>query len=127
MSAPPWIWFRSAAGVLLAAVCLLLAAVGVVLPGLPTTPFVLLASWLLLRSAPRMAAVLAGSRLFGPVLRDWNEHRAITLRVRRWAVGTVIASVAGMMLLSPVSWSKQLFVVAMASVGIRIILRIPIR
>ncbi len=127
MSVQPWTWFRRAAGIFLATICLLLAAIGVVLPGLPTTPFVLLASWLLLRSSPRLAAVVADSPLFGPVLRDWNEHRAVTLRVRRWALATVIASVIGMLLLSPLSWPLQLCIVAMASVGIRVILRIPVR
>lgn len=70
---------------LMAAILLVLATVGIVLPGLPTTPFVLLASYLLARSSPRMHQALLSNRLFGPVLRDWQLHRAVKRQTKRHA------------------------------------------
>jgi hypothetical protein len=49
---------------------LLIGGVGVVLPLLPTTPFVLVAAACFARSSPGMHAWLLGSRVFGPVIGD---------------------------------------------------------
>ena len=54
-----------------------LGAVGLVLPLLPTTPFVILAAWCFARSSPRLREKLVGSRMFGPSLQDWQRERAI--------------------------------------------------
>lgn len=53
------------------------AAVGAVLPGLPTTVFVLLAAWAFFRGNPRHARWLIRHPHFGPLLRDWRRHRVI--------------------------------------------------
>lgn len=65
---------------------LLLGAIGVVLPGLPTTPFVLLAGACFVRASPRAHAWLLRNRLFGPLLRQWEENRSIPPRVKRTAL-----------------------------------------
>ena len=53
--------------------CVALGALGVVLPGLPTTPFLLAASWLFYRSSPRLQEWLIGSRL-GIYIRAYEKH-----------------------------------------------------
>lgn len=53
--------------------CVALGALGVILPGLPTTPFLLAASWLFYRSSPRLQEWLVGSRL-GSYIRSYEEH-----------------------------------------------------
>lgn len=70
--------------ILLAAglLCLALGAVGLFLPLLPTTPFLLLAAACFSRSSRRMHSWLLGNRIFGPILRDWEERRAIARRVK---------------------------------------------
>ena len=57
--------------------CLVLGAAGALLPLLPTTPFVLLAAACFARSSPAFHRALRESKLFGPVLRDWEDHRSI--------------------------------------------------
>jgi len=68
--------------------CLALGALGVFLPLLPTTPFLLLAAACFSRSSRRMHAWLLSNRLFGPILRDWEERRAIQRRIK--VVATVL-------------------------------------
>ncbi|WP_428305207.1 YbaN family protein [Lacipirellula sp.] len=82
--------WRRAALVLLTAVALLLAVLGVLIPGLPTTPFVLLASYGLMRTSRRWHRWLLDSRLFGGVLRDWHLHRGIGAHVRVKALALLV-------------------------------------
>ena len=57
-------------------VALGLGIVGVVLPGLPTTPFVLLAAACYAKASPRLHRWLRAHRLFGPMVRDWRNTAA---------------------------------------------------
>jgi uncharacterized membrane protein YbaN (DUF454 family) len=74
-------------------VSLLLGAIGVVLPGLPTTPFVLLAAACFVRASPRAHAWLLRNRTFGPLLRQWEANRSLPPRVKRTALSTMVLMV----------------------------------
>lgn len=65
---------------------LVLAVLGVFLPLLPTTPFLLLASACYLRSSSRMHAWMSNHRLFGEYLRDFESGRGISLRAKIVAI-----------------------------------------
>lgn len=71
-------------------VALMLGAVGAVLPGLPTTPFVLMAGACFVRASPRAHAWLLRNRTFGPLLREWERHRSISRRVKRFALAMML-------------------------------------
>ena len=58
-----------------------IGAVGIVLPVLPTTPFLLLAAGCFAQSSERWHAWLINTRLFGGLIRDWEEHRCIARQV----------------------------------------------
>ena len=67
-----------------------LAALGVVLPGLPTTPFLLLAASCFAKSSTRLYGWLLANRTFGPMIRDWEQNRSISRRVRNFAVASML-------------------------------------
>ncbi len=69
-----------------------LALLGVFLPGLPTTPFVLLAAWAASRGSQRLHDWLYEHPRLGPPLRDWRDERAITLRARLLAISFLALS-----------------------------------
>lgn len=77
---------------ILAYVSIVLAGAGVILPGLPTTPFVLLAAWGASRGSDRLHAWLYNHRHFGPPLRDWAEQRAISGRAKVTALVLLVLS-----------------------------------
>ncbi len=62
------------------------AALGVFLPLLPTTPFVLLAAAFFARSSSKWHAWLLANSIFGPMIRDWETNRCITFRVKVVAI-----------------------------------------
>lgn len=104
-----------------------LAVLGVVLPGLPTTPFVLLAGICFAKGSPRAHAWLLGHRLFGPMVCDWETHRSLPLKVK-W-LSTTLMTV--MVLLS--AWhladrpALQALVLVLGTVGAWVVWRIPTR
>lgn len=73
-----------------------LGIAGIVLPVLPTTPFILLAAFCFSRSSPRLHDWLTGHAMFGPLIANWRERGAIALPVKRVAS----VSMAGFLVLS---------------------------
>ena len=75
-----------------------LALLGLAVPGLPTTPFVLLAAWAASRGSRRLHDWLYGHPRLGPPLRAWAEQRAVSTRAKLLAVAFLAASWAIMAL-----------------------------
>ncbi len=63
-----------------------LAVAGIFLPVLPTTPLVLLAAACFARSYRPFHEWLVAHRLFGPMVREWHEHRSIPYRTKIFAI-----------------------------------------
>ncbi len=70
--------------------CVGLGALGLVLPVLPTTPFLLLAAWFFARSSEKWHQWLLANETFGPVLQRWEEHRCITRRTKTFAIVSML-------------------------------------
>ncbi len=69
-----------------------LGAIGAVVPGMPTTVFLILATWAFSRSSPRLHDWLYHHPRFGPTLQRWHEHRVIPTHVKVIAVSAMVAS-----------------------------------
>ncbi|MBD3672997.1 MAG: YbaN family protein [Planctomycetaceae bacterium] len=108
-----------------AGLCFLLGVLGALLPGLPATPFLLLTSFFLVRTSPRWNAALLRSRLFGPILRDWQENGGIRPHVKLKAVIFVVAAVGLTVTFSSLSLWPKVSVGVLAGVGIGVIARLP--
>lgn len=108
-------------------VSLLLGAIGVVLPGLPTTPFVLLAAACYAKASPRLHAALLQHRLTGPLLRDWEQHRSLTRRTKTIAVVSMLVMVSFSIWSFRHRWIAQAVLVLLGAIGAWVVLRIPTR
>ncbi len=82
---------------LLAYVSLGIGLIAIVIPGLPTTEFILLAAWAATKSSPRLSAWLENHRLFGPILINWRNGKIIVRRAKISATVSMLFC-AGLML-----------------------------
>lgn len=80
--------------VTLGVLCLGLGFIGLFLPLLPTTPFVLAAAFCFARSSQRLHDQLINNKRFGPLLRQWQQQRTIPKRAKHRAMALIIASFA---------------------------------
>ncbi len=67
-----------------------LACLGVALPGVPTVPFLLVAAACFARSSRRLHEGLLANRVFGPLLRDWQERRTVPPRARVVGIAMIV-------------------------------------
>ena len=75
-------------------VCVMLAVAGIVLPLLPTTPFLLLAAACFARSSPRLDDWLHHNRLFGPYLRAYRAGHGIPMPAKVSIIALLWISIA---------------------------------
>lgn len=100
---PPAAWLRAlwvGAGLL----ALGTGIVGIVVPLLPTTPFVILAAFCFARSNPRLEAWLLRHPRFGPMIRAWRARRVIPLRAKQLAWTMMVVGSAWSWWVLPVRW-----------------------
>lgn len=87
------------------AVSLVLGVIGIFLPLLPTTPFVLLAAFCFARGSARCEAWLVGHPRFGPMIVQWRANRAVPLRAKQMAWGMMaISSIISALVMPVVPW-----------------------
>ncbi|MFM5463426.1 YbaN family protein [Aeromonas simiae] len=104
---------------------LITGIIGIVVPLLPTTPFVLLSAALFARSSPRFHRWLLEHPQFGPLIDDWQRHRGIRRSARRRANLLILLSFGVSLLLVPSVWLRVLLLVMM--VGLLVIInRLPL-
>lgn len=102
----------------LAGVSLTLGVIGIFVPGMPTTVFVLIAGWAAARSSPRFHAWLENHPRFGPMLRDWRENGAVSRRAKWMATITMSLSAVILWFTAPKPWITLLACAVMAIVAI---------
>jgi uncharacterized membrane protein YbaN (DUF454 family) len=71
-----------------------LGILGLFLPVLPATPFMLLAAACYARASRRFYLWLVHHRVFGPTVQEWRRHRSIPYRTKLWAIGLMSATLA---------------------------------
>lgn len=99
---------------------IILAILGIFLPLLPTTPFLLLASACYMRGSQRMHNALLRNRVFGKYLRDFEEHRAIPLRAKILAL--VFMWISILFSIYAVKWIVLKLMLLLIAIGVSIYL-----
>lgn len=106
---------------------LILGLIGVVLPGLPTTPFILLAAYCFAQASPALHQRLLNNRYFGKMIRDWETDRSLSRRTKTFA----LASMVLMLIISLLSLSEkpvlQGVILLLGIIGTVVVWRIPTR
>lgn len=74
--------------------CVGLAILGAILPILPTTVFLIMATACFAKSSPRMQRKLLNNKTFGPLIHEWQQHRSIPRKAKRIALLAIVLSVA---------------------------------
>lgn len=75
--------------IVIGSIALVLGIMGIFVPLLPTTPFLLLAAALFVRSSPRLYEWLLSQKYLGPYIRNFREQKAIPLRAKIISVSMV--------------------------------------
>jgi uncharacterized membrane protein YbaN (DUF454 family) len=75
--------------IFLGTLSLVIGVIGIVVPGLPTTAFLLLSAWLYLKSSPRLYNKLISSKYLGPYILEFQEKKGMTKRTKIHAIGTM--------------------------------------
>jgi len=102
---------RRAAFLIAGVLFTVLAVVGVVLPLVPTTPFLLLAAACFARSSPRLYRWLLSNRTFGPYIRQWRRDRTIPQAAKHRAYFVIVVVFATSIALVGAPWPRALLVV----------------
>ena len=106
-----WAWW------LLAWASLVVGVVGIVVPGLPTVPLVLLSAYAAARGSERLHAWLLAHPRFGPMIREWQAHGAVSRRAKWLATGTMSLAAVLMFATAPRWWMAATGTAIMASVA----------
>lgn len=117
---------RQAAATAGACICLILAAIGFFLPLLPSTPFVLLASFLLIRGSPSLHSRLRSSRFFGRILADWEDRKGIRPADKVRAIVIVVAGLLLSMIYGSPSPPLRFAILFFVTIGLWVIVRLPL-
>ena len=80
--------------------CVALAVIGIVLPLLPTVPFLLLAAFFFANSSDRLHNWIVAHNVFGPMITDWRDNGAIRPSAKKAATLSIAAVFALSLLLS---------------------------
>jgi len=104
-----------------------LGAVGAAIPGLPTTPFMLLALWAFSKSSRRFHRWLYAHPVFGPPLQQWCTHRVIPLKAKWLSLITMTLSFFYLAFFTAISIWIKILIAALMLYGAAFILTKPSR
>jgi len=104
-----------------------LATLGTFLPVLPTVPFLILAAGCFARSSETLYRKLLDNPVFGPSIRDWEEHRRISRKSRAFALTTIFLFGGYSVFFKLTSLPLQILCFAILAYGVYFILGIKVK
>jgi len=113
--------------VLLGTSFVIIGIIGIFLPILPTTPFMLLAAGCYARSSKRFYNWIMNNKVFGPIIREWRQYRSIPRRAKTSALIIMPTTFAiSIIFFVPIFW-VQIMLMMLCITMLFFILRIPVR
>lgn len=103
-----------------------LAILGAVLPGLPTTPFLLLTSYCLVRTSPTLHRRLLASPVFGTLLRDWQKHRGVRPGVKTKSIVFMLLVVGASLAWGSLPPLAMMAVATLAMIGVAVVMGLKV-
>ena len=100
-----------------------IGAVGIVLPLLPTTPFLLIAAFAFARSSTRLNNWLLEHRSFGPLINNWHRDGSIDRKVKRIAIIVILMTPVITWLFGAPLWIIVCQVVVLSAAAVYILTR----
>lgn len=116
---------RKIALLLIGWIFVVVGAIGLVLPVLPTTPFLLISLWAFSQSSERFHHWLYTHRIFGPPLQDWDRYGIIPIRAKTIALTTMAISATLVVSFTETPWYGLVGMLALMSIGAIFILTRP--
>jgi uncharacterized membrane protein YbaN (DUF454 family) len=105
--------------IILGSISLVLGTLGILLPLLPTVPFYLLTAWFYMRGYSKLYDMVMSNRFFGTIVRNFQENKAIPLKIKIIAVSMLWCSILLSAFLAVFIWWIRLILFAIA-IGVTI-------
>lgn len=110
--------------VVVGCVAVAVGGVGIVVPGLPTTVFFIIAAWAFARSSPRLEAWVLNLPKVGPMVQDYRAGHGMPHRAKATAIVMIVVFV-GLSAVLLDGWILRVIVVTAGAVGVLVVLRVP--
>jgi len=99
-----------------------LAILGIIIPGLPATPFLLLASAAFIKSSPNLYKWLNEHKVFGTILTDFAEKRGIRMKYKIISIALILLMTSASILFFIDNFNIKIVVAICAIIGTMIVL-----
>src|SRR5262249_16820591 len=104
---------------------LVMTVVGLIVPGIPTVPFLLLSSYGFARSSPRMNRWLRETKFFGPILIEWEQHGGLGGASKKKPIGLPRLILVLAVVLAPFSPLGLVLILVFSSLSIYGLSQLP--
>ena len=109
--------FKKAVLLFLGLLSLTIGVLAIVIPGLPTTPFLLMAAALFMRSSDRLYQKVMANRIVGPYIREFRENKGMTRRTKLHAIGTMWVMIAISTIFFVDAWIIRIIIISIGIIG----------
>lgn len=108
---------KKALFLLVGLISLALGIIGIFLPLLPTTPFLLLSAYCFSQSSKKLHQWLLSHKYFGPLISDWEKHGVIRTKVKWLATISMVVLISyPLLFMIQITWLKAFIVLTMSCV-----------
>jgi uncharacterized membrane protein YbaN (DUF454 family) len=100
-----------------------LGGLGIIVPGLPTTVFFIVAAWCFSKSSPRLERWVLNLPKIGPMVQRYRAGERMPRKAKMWAIASIVAFAGAAVVFAIDNLAVRLVVAAFAVVGIAVVMR----